>query len=65
MDNPGSRFLITYIFFVAHQGIYYGVAHGLLRQPQQWSWGHVAMSALANAVIALPVFHLLDKFKKR
>ena len=32
VENPGSRFLITYIFFVAHQGIYYGVAHGLLRQ---------------------------------
>jgi rod shape-determining protein MreD len=65
VENPGSRFLITYIFFVAHQGIYFGVAHGLLRQAQQWSWGHVAVSALANAVIALPVFHLLDKFKKR
>ena len=32
VENPGSRFIITYIFFVAHQGIYYGVAHGLLRQ---------------------------------
>ena len=30
VENPGSRFIITYIFFVAHQGIYYGVAHGLL-----------------------------------
>jgi rod shape-determining protein MreD len=65
VENPGSRFLITYIFFVAHQGIYYGVAHGLLRETQQWSWSHVALSALANAVIGLFVFLFLDRFKQR
>jgi len=65
VDNPGSRFLITYIFFIMHQGIYYGVAHGLLRQSQQWSWSHVAISALANAVIGLFVFAFLDRFKQR
>ena len=65
VENPGSRFIITYVFFVAHQGIYYGVAHGLLRQVQQWSWSHVAISALANAVIGLFVFRFLDRFKER
>jgi rod shape-determining protein MreD len=64
-ENPGSRFLITYAFFVLHQGIYYGVAHGLLRQAQQWSWSHVAISALANALIGLFVFAFLDRFKQR
>lgn len=65
VENPGSRFLLTYVFFVLHQGIYYGVAHGLLRQGLHWSWSHVAVSALANAVLALFVFSLLDKFKRR
>jgi rod shape-determining protein MreD len=65
VENPGSRFIITYIFFVAHQGIYYGVAHGLLRQTVQWSWSHVAISALANAVIGIFVFKFLDRFKER
>ena len=64
VENPGSQFLITYVFFVLHQGIYYGVAHGLLRQSQQWSWSHVAISALANAVIGLLVFAFLDRFKQ-
>lgn len=64
-ENPGARFLITYVFFVVHQGVYYGVAHGLLRQTQQWSWSHVAISALANALIGLLVFAFLDKFKQR
>lgn len=65
VENPGTRFLITFAFFVAHQGIYYGVAHGLLRQLQQWSWSHVALSALANAILALFVFSFLDRFKER
>ena len=65
VENPGSRFLITYVFFVLHQGVYYGVAHGLLRQTQQWSWSHVGISALANAVIGLLVFAFLDRFKQR
>jgi rod shape-determining protein MreD len=65
VENPGSRFFITYVFFVLHWGIYYGVAHGLLRQTQQWSWSHVALSALANAILALFVFAFLDRFKQR
>ena len=65
VENPGSRFLITYVFFVLHQGMYYGVAHGLLRQSLQWSWSHVAISALANAVIGVFVFAFLDRFKQR
>jgi len=65
VENPGSRFLLTYVFFVLHQGIYYGVAHGLLREAQVWSWSHVALSALANAILALFVFAFLDRFKQR
>jgi rod shape-determining protein MreD len=65
VDNPGSRFLITFGFFGLHQGVYYGVAHGLLRQGLQWSWSHTAISALANAVIGIFVYKLLDRFKQR
>lgn len=65
VDNPGSRFLITYIFFVIHEAVYFGVAHGLLRQGLHWSWSHTAVSALANAVIGIFVYRFLDRFKKR
>lgn len=64
VENPGSRFLIIYGFFVIHQAVYFGVAHGLLRQSLQWSWSHVAISALANAVVGVFVFSLLDRFKQ-
>jgi len=65
VENPGSRFLITFFFFGIEEGTYYGVAHGLLRQPLQWSWSHTAISALVNAVIGIFVFRFLDRFKQR
>jgi len=65
VENPGSRFLITFLFFGVEEGAYYGVAYGLLRQPLQWSWSHTAISALANAVIGIFVFRFLDRFKQR
>jgi rod shape-determining protein MreD len=65
VDNPGTRFLIMYAFFVLHQAVYFGVGRGLLRQPLSWSWSHVAIEALANAVVGVLLFHLLDRFKQR
>jgi len=65
VENPGSRFLITFFFFGVEEGAYYGVGHGLLRQPLQWSWSHIALSALVNAVIGIFVYRFLDRFKQR
>src|SRR5215471_5938605 len=63
VDNPGTRFLIVYIFYAIHQAVYFGVGRVLLRQPLQWSWSHVAIAALANAVVGVFLFHFLDRFK--
>jgi rod shape-determining protein MreD len=65
VENPGTRFLIVYAFFVVHEAVYYGVGHGLLRQALHWSWSHVAIAALVNAVIGVFVFQMLDRFKQR
>jgi rod shape-determining protein MreD len=64
VENPGTRFLMTYIFFVAHQGIYFGVVSGLLHQRMEWSWAQVAISALANAIVGIFVYAFLDRFKR-
>jgi len=37
----------------------------LLRQSLQWSWSHVAIAALVNAIVGVFVYHLLDRFKQR
>jgi rod shape-determining protein MreD len=65
VENPGSRFLITFGFFGVHQGIYWVVAHEMLRQAIVWNWSHVAISALANAIIGIFVYKFLDRFKQR
>jgi rod shape-determining protein MreD len=65
VENPGSRFLITFLFFGIHEGVYYFVAHVLLRQGLQWSWSHTAVSALANAILGVFLFMFLDRFKQR
>ena len=65
VENPGSRFLITYVFFVAHQGdvLRSGPRPAAARR-MQWSWSHMAISALANAVIGYSS-SFLDRFKQR
>jgi rod shape-determining protein MreD len=64
-ENPGTRFLITYGFLLIHEGIYFGVGRGLLRQPLVWSWSHVAIAGLANAVVGVLLYRFLDRFKQR
>jgi rod shape-determining protein MreD len=65
VENAGSRFLVTLFFYVVHEVVYFAVARGLVGLTLQWSWPHELGSALANAVVAVPLFMLLDKFKQR
>ena len=65
VENAGSRFLVTLFFYGVHEVIYFAVARGLVGLTLQWSWPHELGSALANAVVAVPLFALLDKFKQR
>jgi hypothetical protein len=37
----------------------------LLRQPLVWSWSHVAIAALTNAVVGVFLFRFLDRFRQR
>ncbi len=64
-DNPGSRFLITLVFYILHQFIYFAVARGLVRQPIDWHWTHELLGGIANALLSVFLFALLDKFRQR
>jgi rod shape-determining protein MreD len=65
VENAGSRFLVTLFFYIVHEVVYFTVARGLVGLTLQWSWPHELGSALANAIVAVPLFALLDKFKQR
>jgi rod shape-determining protein MreD len=64
VENPGSRFLMTWVFYVLHQLIYYVIARGLANQVLQLRWHHLAMAATVNAFCAIVLFAVLDHFKR-
>jgi len=65
VENPGSRLLIVFGFYLLHQLIYLAVARGLAERALAWQWGHQAIAALANALLAVLLFSLLDKLRQR
>jgi rod shape-determining protein MreD len=65
VENAGSRFLVTLFFYIVHEVMYFSVARGLVRLDLAWSWPHELGAAFANAVLAVPLFMLLDRFKQR
>ncbi len=65
VENPGSRLLMVFGFYLVHDAIYLSVARGLVGLDRQWLWGHELRNALANAVLAIIIFAVLDKFKQQ
>jgi rod shape-determining protein MreD len=65
VENAGARFLMTLFFYVVHEIAYFLVARGLVGLTLEWSWPHELGSAFANAVLAIFLFALLDRFKQR
>lgn len=66
VENPGSRLLMAFGFYLLHQGIYQLVARNMARLPLgTFHWPHELGAALANALLAVVLFVLLDKTKMR
>lgn len=65
VENAGARFLLTIFFYVVHEIVYFSIARGLIGLHIAWSWPHEFLSCLANAVLGVLVFMLLDRVKQR
>ena len=65
VENLGARMLLTLIFYVVHEFVYFLVARGLVGLTLEWSWPHELGSAVANAIVAAILFTLLDRLKLR
>ena len=65
VDNPGSRFLMTFAFYLAHQFIYAAIDVVLLGASEPWSWSHVLIGSVANGLLAVVLFTFLDRLKLR
>jgi len=65
VENPGSRFLMTVAFYMTHEFIYLTIMRGLVGQAHTWRWAHELGAAVANGLMAIVLFAILDKFKQR
>ena len=65
VDNPGSRFLMTFAFVLIHKFIYMAIDLLLVGGSEPWNWGHTLVAALVNSVVAVVLFAVLDKLKLR
>src|SRR5450755_1708963 len=65
VENIGARFLLTIFFYVVHEVVYFMIARGMVGLRMEWSWPHEFMSGMANAVLGIFVFMLLDRVKQR
>lgn len=63
VENPGSRFLMTFFFYLLHQTIYLVVARGLVNQVCGARWGWWIVCAIVNGLVSVPLFGLLDRTK--
>ncbi len=65
VENPGSRFLLTFIFYAVHQAVFMVIERELMGQPVHLNLGHEAGAAVANSIMAVFLFALLNRFKIR
>ena len=65
VENAGARFLVILFFYTVHQTIYFMIARALVRLTLEWSWQRELGAAVANAVLGVFLFFLLDRFKQR
>jgi rod shape-determining protein MreD len=65
VENPGSRLLMTYAFFLLDRAVYFFVARNMVQMHLTWSWSQELGHALANALLAVVLFVVLDRFKQR
>ena len=65
VENPGSRFLMTFAFVLIHRFVYMAISLQLVGGSEAWMWSHSLLSALVNGLAAVVLFILLDKLKLR
>jgi rod shape-determining protein MreD len=65
VENPGSRMIICFGFYLLHQAIYLLISRGLAGEAFSFAWSRLLLGAFANALMAVPLFAILDRFKLR
>jgi rod shape-determining protein MreD len=64
-ENHGTRLLLGFVFTVLNSAMFLLITHRLLGLEVGWSWLHELIRGVANAVVAVALFALLDRAKHR
>ena len=64
VDNPLLQFVLGFFFFFFHQFFYWVLSRALLSQQVDFQIQQTLMFGLLNAVVALPLFAILDKIRE-
>jgi rod shape-determining protein MreD len=65
VENAGARLLVTLGFYIVHQAVFFTVARGMVNLNMTWSWSHDILAGLANGIVGVVLYYVLDKFKQR
>jgi len=65
VDHPLIRLILGFFFFVFHQFIFWALSRGLLGQQMNFETQRTLVLGLLNAIVAVSLFHFLDKLKER
>jgi rod shape-determining protein MreD len=65
VDHPLIRLILGFFFFVFHQFIFWALSRGLLAQQVNFETQRTLVLGLLNAIVAVSLFHFLDKLKER
>jgi len=65
VENAGARLLLTLVFYVIHEVVYFTIARGMVSMPLEWSWQHELGSGIANALLGVFLYAVLDRLKQK
>lgn len=61
VENPATRLLLNFGFSFVQSLLYFAILRSLLGMEAHWLWRHELLRAVANTVVAVPIFYLLDR----
>ncbi len=64
VERPSARLLLVFFFYFLHQFIYIGIQRLLLGRAGAFVSLTMLEAALANALLGVLIFHLLDRFRR-
>jgi rod shape-determining protein MreD len=63
VEHPVARFLLTVGFFLFHRGVFVLTRQLLLGQHNTYMTVPILLASVANALLAIGIFPLLDRFR--